>query len=101
MPRPTSILLAVCLVLSAFLYIYALDRSPVYLGLDEAHFAVHARALADTGRNLNGDPWPLFVNLADPLGDQPTLAWGSSWYQSFLFYVIALSLKVLPFTEAS
>jgi 4-amino-4-deoxy-L-arabinose transferase-like glycosyltransferase len=69
--------------------------------LDEAHFAVHARALADTGRDLNGAPLPLFVNLADPLGDQPQLAWGASWYQPFLFYVIAIALKVLPFTEAS
>ena len=94
-------LFALCLVPCAFLYLYGLDRSPVYLGLDEAHFAVHARALADTGRDLNGAPMPLFVNLADPLGDQPTLAWGASWYQPFLFYLIALTLKVLPFTEAS
>jgi Dolichyl-phosphate-mannose-protein mannosyltransferase len=94
-------LFALCLLPAAFLYLYGLDRSPVYLGLDEAHFAVHARALADTGRDLNGEPLPLFINLADPLGDQPALAWGASWYQPFLFYVIALSLKVLPFTEAS
>jgi 4-amino-4-deoxy-L-arabinose transferase-like glycosyltransferase len=98
--RATISLSALCLLPCAFLYLHALDRSPVYLGLDEAHFAVHARSLADTGRDLNGDPFPLFINLADPLGDQPTLAWGASWYHPFLFYVIALSLKVLPFTEA-
>jgi 4-amino-4-deoxy-L-arabinose transferase-like glycosyltransferase len=99
--RTTIAFSAFCLLPSAFLYLYGLDRSPVYLGLDEAHFAVHARAIADTGRNLNGDLLPLFVNLADPLGDQPALAWGASWYHPLLFYIIAIALKVLPFTEAS
>jgi hypothetical protein len=102
LPSAFSLLpFVLCLLPSAFLYLYALDRSPVYLGLDEAHFAVHARALADTGRNLNGDPFPLFVNLADPLGDQPALAWGASWYHPLLFYLIALAVKALPFTEAA
>ncbi|MGH9385712.1 MAG: ArnT family glycosyltransferase [Vicinamibacterales bacterium] len=88
-------------LLSALVYLYDLDRSPVYLGLDEAHFAVHAQAIAETGRNLNGDFLPLFVSLADPLGDQPQLAWGESWYHPLLFYLIALALKVLPLSEAS
>src|SRR5262245_52489663 len=83
------------------IYLHRLAEVPAYLGMDEAHFAVHAKALADTGRDLNGDPLPLFINLADPLGDRPTLAWGASWYQPWLFYVIAVALKVLPFTEAS
>jgi 4-amino-4-deoxy-L-arabinose transferase-like glycosyltransferase len=91
----------VMLIATAAIYLYDLDRSPVYLGLDEAHFAVHAKAIADTGHNLNGDLLPLFVNLSDPLGDQPALAWGASWYHPLLFYLIALALKVLPFTEVS
>ncbi len=76
---------------------YDLADTPVYFGGDEAHFAVGAHAIATTGRNVNGDRWPVFVNLADPAGgaQQP---WGDTWYQPVLFYVTALFVKVLPFT---
>ncbi len=84
-----------------WLYLHQLDRAPVYLGLDEAHFAVHAHSIATTGRNLNGDLFPLFVNLADPRGDQALLPWGNTWYQPFLFYLIAAALQFLPLSEAS
>ena len=89
------------LAITATLYLYGLDRVPVYLGLDEAHFGVHGYALAETGRNLNGDRLPLFVNLADPKGDQPALPWGNTWYQPVLFYLIAGTLYWLPLSEAS
>lgn len=69
-------LLGLCL--TAAIYLYQLDRIPPYLGLDEAHLGVHGHALATTGRDLNGSRYPLFINLADPLGDQPVLAWGNT-----------------------
>ena len=89
----------VLLSASAWLYVHDLGRVPVYLGLDEAHFAVHGDAIARSGRNLNGDVLPLFISLADPLGDQPTLAWGTTWYRPTVFYLIALTLKVVPLSE--
>lgn len=72
----------------------------MYLGGDEAHFGVVADAIARTGRNLRGDFLPLFVNLADPFGEK-TQPWGDTWYQPFLFYLTALAVKVLPFSEAA
>jgi hypothetical protein len=42
---------------------------------------------------------PVFVNLADPLGGKAQ-EWGDTFYQPMLFYMVALALKVLPFTEA-
>lgn len=100
--KPVHVAAAIAgLAIAATLYLHGLDRVPVYLGLDEAHFAVHGYALAETGRNLNGDRLPLFVNLADPRGDQPVLPWGNSWYQPVLFYLVAATLFWLPLTEAT
>jgi hypothetical protein len=97
----TAVALGFALVLSGWIYLRQLDRTPVYLTLDEAHFGVHAHAIATTARDLNGDVLPLFVNLGDPAGDRPQLAWGNTWYQPILFYVIALALQVLPLSEAA
>ena len=84
----------------AALYFFDLSATPVYLGGDEAHFGVVADAIARTGRNLRGDFLPLFVNLADPLGEKAQ-PWGDTWYQPLLFYLTALAVKVLPFSEAA
>lgn len=89
---------------AAALYFVDLAHSPVYLGGDEAHFGVVALSMARSGRTLVGDPLPLFVDLADPQALAHGLqvdAWGRTWYQPVLFYLIALVLKVLPFSEAS
>jgi hypothetical protein len=93
--------LALVLAASTALYVFGLDRAPVYLGGDEAHFAIGGHAIATTGRNVNGDRLPLFFNLDDPLGDPVPMPWGDTWYHPYLFYLIALGLKVLPFSEAA
>ncbi len=59
-----------------------------------------AESIARTGRNLRGDFMPLFVNLADPIGEKAQ-PWGDTWYQPLLFYLTALALKFLPFSEAA
>lgn len=82
------------------LYVFGLGHAPVYFGGDEAHFGVVAHAIATTARTLRGDFLPVMVNLADPQG-APLPPWGGTWYQPFLFYLVALGLKVLPFTEWS
>ena len=76
-----------------------LGRTPVYFGGDEAHFAVVGHSVATTGRNLNGDFLPLFFSLSDPTSDLKPMPWGNTWYQPFLFYIVAAALVVLPLSE--
>lgn len=94
--RPLA-LLALC----AALYLYRFGDSPPYIGGDEAHFAVQAYALAHTGRDLNGRALPLFFNLSDPAGDPEDRQTARRWYQPTLFYLSALALRFLPFSEAA
>lgn len=89
------------LIASTAFYVYGLDRAPVYLGGDEAYFAVGGAAIAKTGRNVSGDRLPLFFNLADPLGDPVKMPWGDTWYHPMLFYLIAGVLKVRSFSEST
>lgn len=91
----------VAIVAITVLQTYRLGDSPAYLNLDEAHFANHAYSLATSGRDLNGNRLPLFVSLEDPLGDQPTLAWGTTWYHPVGFYAIASVLTLAPLSEWS
>lgn len=84
----------------AAIYLFDLADTPVYFGGDEAHFAVGARELAATGKNLRGDFLPLFVNLADPLGEQAQ-EWGDTYYQPILFYIIAGALELVPMSIAA
>jgi len=90
--------LVVGLLASAAIYLYGLDRVPAYLTLDEAHFAVHAQSIAETGRNLNGQLLPPLVSLEDPEGEPFTLPWGTTYYLPFGMYLIAATLEVLPLT---
>jgi len=84
----------------AAFYFYDLSHTPVYFGGDEAHFGGQAYSLARSGRSLDGEFLPLFVKLADPLGDHELMPWGDAWYQPFLFYLIAAVLRVAPLSEA-
>jgi 4-amino-4-deoxy-L-arabinose transferase-like glycosyltransferase len=93
--------LIVALSLTTTLYVVDLEHTPVYFGGDEAHFAIHGHSLARTGRDLNGTVLPLFINLRDPQGDMAVQEQFPAWYQPVLFYVIALTLKVLPLNEVS
>jgi 4-amino-4-deoxy-L-arabinose transferase-like glycosyltransferase len=88
-------------VISGALYTYRLDRVPAFLSLDEAHFSVHAHALAETGRNLNGQFLPLLISLEDPEGELYDLPWGHTYYLPFGMYLIAAALQVLPLDEAT
>ena len=93
--------LLLVLAVTTALYLYGLDRAPVYVGGDEAHFADGGYTIAKSGRNVNGDQFPLFFNLADPLGDPVKMPWGDTWYHPMLFYLIAAVLKIGSFTDAT
>jgi 4-amino-4-deoxy-L-arabinose transferase-like glycosyltransferase len=93
--------LILVLAASTALYTYALHQSPVYMSGDEVHFANGGLAIAQHGRSLNGERFPLFVNLHDPLGDPVKMPWGDTWFHPILFYLIALSLKVQSFSEVA
>ena len=86
-------MIALTFAVVAALYLFDLANTPVYFGGDEAHFAVGAHAIATTGHSLHGDRFPLFVNLADPLGGKSQV-WGDTYYQPFLFYLNAMVMKV-------
>ena len=88
-------------VISTALYAYQLDRVPAFLTLDEAHFSVHAHAIAETGRNLNGQWLPLLIGLSDPGGEPYAVPWGQTYYLPFGIYMIAAALQVLPLDEAA
>src|SRR5437870_11447160 len=70
LPR-TEILIRVALgavlLLTAVLYLRALGEAPIAVGVDEARVAVHAQALAATGRDNNGGRTPLFFHITNPL----------------------------------
>ena len=101
-PKPLSVVAVVlALGLTGFAYLSGLDRAPVYIGGDEAYFAVNGHALATTGRDLTGARLPLLFNLWDPQGDMAVQSRFRAWYQPVLFYLVALTLQVLPFNEVS
>jgi len=97
--RAAALAGAVAAAVALALYAYRIGDAPPYVGLDEAHFANHAYSIATTGRDLSGNRLPLFIALEDPLGDKPSLPWGTTWYHPLGFYLIASVLTVAPLTE--
>jgi hypothetical protein len=72
------------------LYATGLEWSPPYLANDEVTQALTAHSLASTGRDLEGRAWPLYIQMT-----------AGSWYSPMEVYLLALALKVLPFSEAT
>ena len=83
---PAAIIAAV----AAPIYFWQLGTAPTFGG-DEARFAVHAHAIATTGRDLDGTVLPLLFRIYEY----------SFWYQPGLFYAIAAVLTVAPLAEWS
>ena len=70
------------------LYAFRLDYVPAHLAHDEVFFALHAHAIASTGRDLQGVAMPLYF---------PILS--GYWAQPLVVYFTALFLKALPLSE--
>ena len=69
---------------------------PSYFGGDEAHFAAIGGTRSPRPAELHGDRFPLFFNLADPLGD-PRQPWGDTYYHPIaVLSSIAMTLSGPP-----
>jgi 4-amino-4-deoxy-L-arabinose transferase-like glycosyltransferase len=90
--------LAGVLLLAAFLHLTNLGGAPVYIGWDEARFAVQGYSIATTGHDLNGHVTPLFFHNTDPLIHNNS---SLMWWQPLLIYMIAGVLRIAPFSEWS
>jgi len=90
--------LAGVLLFASFVYLRDLDRVPVYIGWDEARFALQGHSIASTGRDLNGHQTPLFFHNTDPLIPENS---SRIWWQPVLIYLIAAVLHFAPLSEWS
>jgi 4-amino-4-deoxy-L-arabinose transferase-like glycosyltransferase len=75
---------------AAVLCFWNLGDTPMFVGGDEAYFALHARSIAATGRDIDGRLLPLFFRI-----DLAT------WYQPMLVYLMAAVLRVFSVSEWS
>ena len=94
---PILALLAVILI-AGIIYFTRLETTPPHVSGDEAHFAVHALALAVTGRDDNGTALPLFFHLTDPVRPERRT---EAWWQPMLFYAMAAALRVAPLSATT
>ena len=82
---------ALVAALTTALYSIGLSISPPHLTHDEIKFALQAKSIADSGRDLNGRLLPLyFIEPGFSVGRDP-----------ICIYVTALVLKVLPLSDSS
>ena len=89
-PRTAALIALVIAVAAAVLYTRGLDAVPPSLIHDEAQGALHARAIAMTGRDQEGRLLPMYFSEAGFAAGRDPL----------MIYVTALGLKLLPFTDA-
>jgi 4-amino-4-deoxy-L-arabinose transferase-like glycosyltransferase len=86
----TAIVAVMIAIGGALLYLPHLGDVPPYLIHDEAQGALQAKAIASTGRDLNGRLLPMYFTEPEfPPGRDPVE-----------IYVTALGLKLLPFSDA-
>jgi 4-amino-4-deoxy-L-arabinose transferase-like glycosyltransferase len=87
--RPPTVTTALLLAAATLaLYAARLDYVPAHLAHDEVFFALHAHAIAATGRDLQGVAMPLYFPILN-----------GYWAQPVIIYFTALFLKFLPISE--
>jgi 4-amino-4-deoxy-L-arabinose transferase-like glycosyltransferase len=102
--RPNRVAAPILLaLLTAALYTWRLGDAPVYMGVDEMVFAVNGHAIATTGRDYYAGRFlPLFTEYNLPyVSPQGKRGARVGWVAPLISYAIALSVKVLPFSEAT
>lgn len=85
------LLAAVVAVVAALFYGRHLGDTPIYLTKDEASFAIQSHAIATTGRDINGQSYPLFFQ-------EPGFSVGRD---PLYVYATALVLRVRPMDEGA
>jgi hypothetical protein len=73
-----------------YLYLQQLETVPPSLTKDEVWISMTAQAIATTGTDLMGRPWPLYIQMT-----------AGSWFHPVIVYSIALVLQVLPLSESA
>ena len=76
------------LIAAVGLYFYRLSDTPMFVGGDEAFFAVNGRSIATTARDLDGRLMPLFFRID-----------ARTWYQPVLVYLMAISFTIAQVSE--
>lgn len=94
------IAIAAILVITSLVYFWRLGDAPVFVGVDEARFAVRAQSIAATGRDIGGTRLPLFFHIINPLNKDDSST-ESTWWQPMLFYLTAAVFRVAPVAEWS
>jgi 4-amino-4-deoxy-L-arabinose transferase-like glycosyltransferase len=87
------VIVATIAVVSAAVYGWRLGDAPIYISPDEAVISVDAHSLASTGRDVHGRFLPLYFQVQMP-GETRM-----GWFTPAIFYLSAVVLAVLPFTE--
>ncbi len=82
---------------TAAIYLPDLQGAPPFLSNDEACIALNARAIAATGRDVDGRFMPSLFYSPEFFNAHATRI----WFLPILVYVTALLLKVLPFGETA
>ena len=86
---------------SALLYLPRLGDAPVYVSPDEVFIALHAHSIATTGRDYGGRFLPLYVEYEyGPYVRDGQHLVRHGWLPPVIYYMTALVLKILPFSEA-
>ncbi len=83
--RAVPVMLA---IVAAALYFYRLNDTPMFVGGDEAFFAINSRSIATTARDLDGRLMPLFFRID-----------AHTWYQPVLVYLMAISFTIAQVSE--
>jgi len=97
--RIQAIYLSLAATAIALLYTVSLGHAPIYLSHDEVFFGIHAGAIAATGRDLNGNVFPLYFHILDRYGSAGPAS-PVYWAQPIHIYSQALFVRIFSLSEA-
>src|SRR5262245_58567039 len=84
--RPAARIVVPIVAVTALLYLWRLDFSPVYLHYDEVFFGLQANAIRTSLHDVNGRLLPVYFQLDNT----------ANWYQPIAVYWSALALVFAP-----
>lgn len=87
-PRFVPLVLALATLV---LYAWRLGYSPIHLHYDEVFFGLQAHSIQASGRDLNGRLLPVYFQLENTF----------NWYQPLAVYWPAITLSIVPLSDAA